>query len=65
MSHPSNKGVFNAPVDPKALNLRDYEKICPHPMDLGTVKSRLQALYYQGMQSFADDMRLVFSNARR
>ena len=35
-------GIFNAPVDAAALGLKDYDKIVPDPMDLGTVKSRLQ-----------------------
>ena len=41
-NHSNNSGIFNAPVDAAALGLRDYEAIVPHPMDLGTVKSRLQ-----------------------
>jgi hypothetical protein len=31
-----------APVDPKALKLDDYFKIIKQPMDLGTVKAKLQ-----------------------
>lgn len=33
---------FEEPVDPKALQLADYTKIIKHPMDLGTVKSKLE-----------------------
>ena len=34
-------------------------------MDLGSVKTRLQALSYTHMAEFAADVRLVFSNAKR
>jgi len=32
---------FETPVDPKALKLKDYTTVVTHPMDLGTVKSKL------------------------
>jgi hypothetical protein len=65
MIHIANKGVFNQRVDAEALGLLDYAAIIKQPMDLGTVKSRLQSLYYLDMHSFAEDVRLVFSNARK
>ncbi|KAJ0020860.1 hypothetical protein Pint_31798 [Pistacia integerrima] len=39
--------VFNAPVDIKAIGLTDYCAIIKHPMDLGTVKSRLNKNWYK------------------
>lgn len=33
-------------MDAAALGLKDYDKIVPDPMDLGTVKSRLQVRAY-------------------
>jgi len=63
MIHTSNRGVFNTPVDPIQLKLPDYYNIIKTPMDLGTVKSKLQALKYLDLQSFAEDVRLVFANA--
>ena len=33
--------VFNEPVDVVALGLRDYLRVVQTPMDLGTVKSKL------------------------
>ncbi|XP_004231975.3 transcription factor GTE7 isoform X2 [Solanum lycopersicum] len=55
--------VFNAPVDVKGLNLYDYHDFIKHPMDLGTVKSRLDKNVYRTPQDFAADVRLTFTNA--
>ncbi|KAK8943860.1 Transcription factor GTE4 [Platanthera guangdongensis] len=55
--------VFNTPVDAKALGLPDYHKIITHPMDLGTVKSRLSRNWYKAPKEFAEDVRLTFHNA--
>uniref|UniRef100_A0A5B7AIX2 Putative transcription factor GTE4 n=1 Tax=Davidia involucrata TaxID=16924 RepID=A0A5B7AIX2_DAVIN len=55
--------VFNNPVDVKALGLHDYLDIIKHPMDLGTVKSRLNKNWYKSPREFAEDVRLTFHNA--
>ncbi|KAL5864755.1 hypothetical protein ACOSQ3_002269 [Xanthoceras sorbifolium] len=55
--------VFNAPVDAEALGLHDYFTIIKHPMDLGTVKSRLNKNWYKSPKEFAEDVRLTFHNA--
>ncbi|XP_031253135.1 transcription factor GTE4 [Pistacia vera] len=55
--------VFNAPVDARALGLHDYFAIIKHPMDLGTVKSRLNKNWYKSPKEFAEDVRLTFHNA--
>ncbi|KAL8239451.1 hypothetical protein R6Q59_016018 [Mikania micrantha] len=55
--------VFNTPVDPLALGLHDYFDIIKHPMDLGTVKSRLDKNWYNSPMEFAEDVRLTFHNA--
>ncbi|KAK3012375.1 hypothetical protein RJ639_012732 [Escallonia herrerae] len=55
--------VFNTPVDVKALGLHDYFNIIKHPMDLATVKSRLNENWYKTPREFAEDVRLTFSNA--
>ncbi|XP_050218946.1 transcription factor GTE4-like isoform X2 [Mercurialis annua] len=57
--------IFNKPVDVKKLNLHDYYKIIKHPMDLGTVKSRLKKNWYKSPKEFAEDVRLTFNNAMR
>ncbi|CAJ2660569.1 transcription factor GTE4-like protein [Trifolium pratense] len=55
--------VFNTPVDVEALGLHDYFIIISHPMDLGTVKTRLNKNWYKSPKEFAEDVRLTFRNA--
>ncbi|XP_016468598.2 transcription factor GTE4 [Nicotiana tabacum] len=55
--------VFNEPVNVEALGLHDYHDIIKHPMDLGTIKNRLSQNWYKSPKEFAEDIRLVFSNA--
>ena len=55
--------IFNAAVDPVELNLPDYFTIVKKPMDLGTVKKKLENGNYQNVSEFTDDVRLVFDNA--
>uniref|UniRef100_A0A3Q3D474 Bromodomain containing 4 n=1 Tax=Hippocampus comes TaxID=109280 RepID=A0A3Q3D474_HIPCM len=53
---------FHLPVDAKALGLHDYHDIIKHPMDLGTIKKKLDNRQYRDPQEFAADVRLMFSN---
>ncbi|KAF5475246.1 hypothetical protein F2P56_007075 [Juglans regia] len=62
MSHPAG-WVFNKPVDPVALNIPDYFTIISNPMDLGTIKFKLEKNMYFDTEGFAADIRLTFSNA--
>ena len=55
--------VFNTPVDVEGLCLHDYYSIIRHPMDLGTVKTRLNKNWYKSPKEFAEDVRLTFHNA--
>ncbi|KAJ7968825.1 Transcription factor GTE12 [Quillaja saponaria] len=64
MSH-SLSCVFEKPVDPVALQIPDYFSIISKPMDLGTIKSKLAKNMYSGIEEFAADVRLTFSNAMR
>ena len=54
---------FSAPVDPVALNIPDYPQIVKKPMDLGTVRANVTAGRYEGLDAFAEDVRLTFRNA--
>ncbi|CAN0581207.1 unnamed protein product, partial [Ectocarpus sp. 12 AP-2014] len=56
---------FNEPVDYVGLNLPEYTTIIKRPMDLGTVKSKLESGEYKNTVEFAHEVRLVFSNACR
>ncbi|CAB1344216.1 unnamed protein product [Coregonus sp. 'balchen'] len=53
---------FYKPVDAHALGLHDYHDIIKHPMDLGTIKNKLDSRQYRDAQEFAAEVRLMFSN---
>mmetsp|Transcript_490 Transcript_490/g.1240 ORF Transcript_490/g.1240 Transcript_490/m.1240 type:complete len:512 (+) Transcript_490:181-1716(+) len=56
--------VFNMPVDPEKHGVPDYFAVIIHPMDLGTVESRLDKGMYSDTAEFVKDVRLVWSNAK-
>ncbi|KAG1657201.1 Bromodomain-containing protein 4B [Nymphon striatum] len=56
---------FYKPVDAKSLGLTDYHEIIKHPMDLGTVKVKMESREYHAAAEFAADIRLIFSNCYR
>uniref|UniRef100_A0A8C1FR37 Bromodomain containing 3a n=1 Tax=Cyprinus carpio carpio TaxID=630221 RepID=A0A8C1FR37_CYPCA len=60
--HAAYAWPFYKPVDAEALELHDYHEIIKHPMDLSTVKKKIDSREYQDAQSFASDVRLMFSN---
>lgn len=53
---------FQQPVDAGKLNLPDYHKIIKKPMDLGTIKKRLENNYYWKVQEAIDDFQTMFDN---
>ncbi|MCO5558576.1 hypothetical protein L7F22_012161 [Adiantum nelumboides] len=55
--------IFNEPVDAEKLGLSDYHYFIKKPMDLGTVKARLEQRGYTSLEQFASDIRLTFDNA--
>ncbi|CAM8928223.1 unnamed protein product [Rhodiola kirilowii] len=55
--------IFNTPVDVVGLQLHDYKQTVKHPMDLGTVKSKLTKNMYESPLEFGADVRLTFNNA--
>lgn len=55
--------VFNTPVDIVKLNIPDYFKVIKNPMDLGTIKRKLETDVYSNPREFAADVRLTFANA--
>ena len=56
---------FLRPVNHEALNLPTYPDIIKHPMDLGTLESKLRNNEYASVQSCVDDLQLIVDNARR
>lgn len=53
---------FMIPVDPVALNLPDYFDVVKEPMDLGTIRKKLDTGAYARPENFEADVHLVFSN---
>ncbi|XP_044728855.1 bromodomain-containing protein 2-like isoform X2 [Chrysoperla carnea] len=53
---------FQQPVDAKRLNLPDYHKIIKQPMDLGTIKKRLDNNYYWSGKECIQDFNTMFTN---
>lgn len=54
---------FAKPVDVNIF--KDYPNVIKQPMDFATIKAKVDSGAYKGPQHFFDDMKLVFSNARR
>ncbi|CAH1164402.1 unnamed protein product [Phyllotreta striolata] len=53
---------FQQPVDAKKLNLPDYHRIIKQPMDLGTIKKRLENNYYWSGKECIQDFNTMFTN---
>ena len=53
---------FYEPVDPVKFNIMDYFDIITRPMDLGTVKKKLNFNAYETAGEFVEDMRQVWKN---
>lgn len=61
-AHSGYAWPFYKPVDAEMLGLRDYHDIIKKPMDLGTVKMKLNKREYRTAADFAADVRLIFTN---
>jgi len=55
--------IFKDAVDPAALKIPDYFDIVKVPMDLGTIKKRLEQGTYREARALSRDTHLVFDNA--
>ncbi|KAM6199818.1 LOW QUALITY PROTEIN: bromodomain testis-specific protein [Sarcoramphus papa] len=53
---------FHQPVDAVALNLPDYYSIIKKPMDLSTIKKRLEHNYYTKAAECIEDFKTMFLN---
>ena len=53
---------FYKPVDAGLLGLHDYHDIIKKPMDLGTVKAKMDGREYRSGAEFASDVRMIFTN---
>lgn len=53
---------FQNPVDTIKLNIPDYHTIIKYPMDLGTIKKRLENNYYWEAKECLSDFNTMFTN---
>ena len=57
---------FNNPVDPVKLGIPDYLEVVQRPMDLGTIRDRLEkGEVYNTVNDVFEDVALVWSNCRK
>lgn len=54
---------FRQPVDPQVLQIPDYFDIVKKPMDLSTIKRKLDTGQYKDPWEYCDDVWLMFDNA--
>ncbi|KAA0725244.1 Histone acetyltransferase p300 [Triplophysa tibetana] len=54
---------FRQPVDPSLLGIPDYFDIVKNPMDLSTIKRKLDTGQYQEPWQYVDDIWQMFNNA--
>ncbi|KAJ1565674.1 hypothetical protein HK096_000398 [Nowakowskiella sp. JEL0078] len=60
--HIEYTNVFLYPVDPVALNIPTYFDIIKRPMDLSTIRRKLDSGTYESGDEFEDDFRLMLRN---
>ena len=61
-THQAVSWPFLEPVDPVKLGIPDYFDVIKTPMDLSTVKRKLETGQYASAEQFEADVRLIFSN---
>lgn len=62
MANPLSRS-FLSPVDPERDHLPDYNKIVTDPMDLGTIKYKLENKKYNSSIQWRDDVMKVWDNS--
>merc|ERR1719490_452624 len=60
--HSAYAWPFYKPVDTEQLDLHDYKQVIKKPMDLGTVRTKMEGREYRMPADFATEMRLIFTN---
>ena len=58
----SISAAFLEPVDPVALNIPNYNQVIKHPMDMATIRQKLNDQQYENLKEFEADFRLMFKN---
>ena len=60
--HSAYAWPFYKPVDTEQLDLHDYKQVIKKPMDLGTVKTKMDNREYMTAAEFERDVMLIFAN---
>ena len=60
--HAAYAWPFYKPVDTTLPELFDYRKIIKTPMDLSTIRNKMDGRSYNNSLEFANDMRLICTN---
>jgi hypothetical protein len=55
---------FRQPVEYQRLGLADYLKIVKQPMDLGTVKKKLERFQYKAVEDCLYDIMRIWNNCK-
>ena len=63
IGHPESE-PFRLPIDWKLFGWKDYPELIPHPMDLGSIKRRVQRKEYRSESEWVEDVNQVFDNCR-
>lgn len=59
-----NSKEFRQPVQWKSLGLTNYPEVVKCPMDLDTVRKKINGCYYDSHEQFVSDIQLIWSNAK-
>ncbi|KAI0988268.1 hypothetical protein GJ496_003889 [Pomphorhynchus laevis] len=62
LKHEEYAWPFYKPVDEKCLSVKDYYDVIECPMDMTTIRKKLETLQYASFGEFTCDFRLIFSN---
>lgn len=54
--------TINSPIYLSCFNFQDYHRVIKHPMDLATIKKRLENNYYWCAKECVEDFNTMFSN---
>eukprot|EP00871_Galdieria_phlegrea_P004984 jgi/Galph1/5487/GphlegSOOS_G4166.1 len=60
LSRRDTQGIFAEPVDTSVVT--DYLSVVKHPMDLGTVREKLNREQYSSVEDFREDIDLIWDN---
>ena len=55
---------FQQPVDYIALQIPEYPTIIKNPMDIGTVKQKIQDNQYTNLNGILEDIQLIWDNCK-